>query len=139
MAETTGVPSDALRALVRTTYEFAWGVVRDGGPLSPFAFAQEDGQEPHALAYMGEAPDEALTHARKNLTELAGLARASLCWDAYLTVEGERTDAMMVEAYEAGDAHGHLWGYRYRPQDGAASASPIGTMMYLENTRPPLF
>lgn len=139
MADAAGIPSEAVRALVRTTYEFAWSVLLDGHELSPFAFAQHEGEDPHALAYMGEPPDEALTHARKNLTAIGGLARATLCWDAFLTVEGERTDAIMVEGYETGAVHGHLWGYRYRRDEGAAAASPVGKMMYLDDAKPPLF
>jgi hypothetical protein len=72
------------------------GVVPDGGPLIPFALTE--GADGRLLQrFVGElgAMQEA---ARQIVRGMQGLELAAVAWDGYLTVDGQRTDAVFVEA-----------------------------------------
>jgi hypothetical protein len=93
--------SDELTDLVFTALDHAVGSVAEGGPLIPFAVTE--GAEGRKLArFVAERLEDAQAQARLALKADADASRVALAYDGYLTVEGERTDAVFVEAQERG-------------------------------------
>ena len=76
-------------------------VIASGGPLTPFAITEVDGER--VLARFVAELAEAQQHARRSVASSANALKAAVAWDGYLTVGGERTDAVFVEASAAGD------------------------------------
>ncbi len=75
--------------------------------------------------------------ARKELRSIDTSTRCvALAWDGYLTLGGDRTEAVFAEAYELGRPKGVLFAQRYeRGQDGL---SPIGNPLKLNEEPEPL-
>lgn len=90
-----------------------------GGPLTPFVMAVKPGtaDERELLRYVAETLEDGIDAAREHLHSTA-YERCALAWDGYLTVSGERTDAVFVEAQEAGRPVGICLAQRYSFNDG---------------------
>lgn len=87
-------------------------VLASGGPLVPFAVLEVDGERAlHRFPGDLELGQQA---ARELVTSQEGMERAAVAWDGYLTVNGERTDAVFVEASEVGDPESVVLAQRYR-------------------------
>jgi hypothetical protein len=89
------------------------------GPLIPFVMAVRpgggDGRE--LLRYVAETLEDGIDAAREHL-RITAYERCALAWDGYLTVSGERTDAVFVEAQEQGRPVGICLAQRYSRSDG---------------------
>ena len=86
-------------------------VVSSGGPLVPFALIEADGER-SLQRYVGDLED-AEQQARDAVRTASGVTRAAVAWDGYLTADGERTDAVLAEASEAGDPESVLLAQQY--------------------------
>ena len=76
--------------------------VTEGGPLIPFALTEtSDGRD--LTRFATETLEEGQALARDHV-RAAGADRAAIAYDGYLTVEGDRNDAIFVEAQERGKA-----------------------------------
>lgn len=94
-------PSDAVQRLARFALDHALrSVVPEGGPLVPFALLEGEGRALHR--FVGDLV-EGQQQARDDVRTSAG-ARGAVAWDGYLTVEGQRQDAVFVEASDRGCA-----------------------------------
>lgn len=93
-------PSTELVALAELAIGHAMNsIVPGGGPLVPFCLVEKvEGRELHRFA--GEL-GQAVEHARE-FARGSGAVRAAVAWDGYLTVDGERSDALFVEASDPG-------------------------------------
>ena len=87
-------------------------VLDSGGPLVPFAVTETRGER--AISRFVGDLEEGQHQARQTIRNTGGLDRAAVAWDGYLTVNGERTDAVFVEAFEAGGSESVLLAQRYR-------------------------
>ena len=85
-------------------------VVASGGPLVPFALVHADGANSIAR-FPGDL--EAGQELARDLARHSGAERAAVAWDGYVTIDGERTDAVFAEAFERGDTESVIMAQRY--------------------------
>lgn len=107
-----GEPSEDLMDLVFTALDHAVDSIEGGGPLIPFLLVESDDGERRIHRFPGDL-EEGQHQARETARSVSGHARAAVAWDGYLTLDDVRTDALFVEASEAGDAESVLIGQRY--------------------------
>lgn len=93
--------------------------VQDGGPMIPFVIHHgPDGATLHR--FVAETFEEGQDHARA-FAWRAGPAtiRIALAYDGYLTLDGERRDAIFVQAQAAGTPTSDLFAQQYEYRSGA--------------------
>lgn len=86
-------------------------VLAGAGPLVPFSVVEVDGER-QLNRFLGDL-EEGQQQAREHVATTPGASKAAVAWDGYLTVEGQRTDAVFVEASEVGESHSVLLAQRY--------------------------
>lgn len=107
-------------------------VVPEGGPLIPFAIV-ENAEGHRALNRFMDELTAAQQHARDEVRSAPTAVRAAIAWDGYLTLDGQRQDAVFVEASDRGRAS-IVVAHRYRDVPGAAE--PIGGPVMVERGGP---
>ena len=90
----------------------AESVIASGGPLVPFAITEAGGQR--QLARFPGDLEEGQQQARTSVRSAPDAELAAVAWDGYLTVGGERADAVFVEASGRSDPESVLIAQRYR-------------------------
>ncbi|TFC85941.1 hypothetical protein [Cryobacterium sp. TMT3-29-2] len=93
--------SDGLMNLALFAIDHATSsVVPRGGPLIPFAVIEKDGDRDLHRFEVGRL--EAMVAAGRHFVrEQNDLDRVAFAWDGYLSLDGERSDAVFVEASDA--------------------------------------
>ena len=122
--------SDALMELVFVALDHGIDSVTEGGPLIPFALTEtSDGRDLTRFApgTLEEGQALARDHVRA-----AGAERAAIAYDGYLTVEGDRNDAIFVEAQERGQSDSVMFAQRYRPGGRFKKFATIGNAAFVE-------
>jgi len=101
----------------------------------PFAIlVTHDGKRSMTRFVSGD-PTDGVDAGRAALADSPdGTAAVALAWDGYLTVDGERTEAVFVESYEVGLTRSVLVAQRYERVDGALSA--LGDPVLHDETEP---
>lgn len=105
---------------------------RRSGPLIPFATVlAPEGRETTRFAGTNYDEDQAaaLTFARSG-----GFAAWAVAWDGYLTMSGERTDAILVRAARAGARNELLFAWRYERGE-AGELRTLGNPAFLGPAR----
>jgi hypothetical protein len=97
-----------------------------GGPLTPFVVVEQDGKrELHRFAT--ERLEEGQQRAREAIAALPPSATAyAMAYDGYITVQGTKFDAILVEASERGRPTGVRMAQRYTPKKFLRSFQTIG-------------
>jgi len=97
-----------------------------GGPLTPFVIVEEDGkQELHRFAT--ERLEDGQKRAREAIIALPpGATAYALAYDGYITVQGTKFDAVLVEASERGRPAGVRMAQRYIPRKFLRSFQTVG-------------
>jgi hypothetical protein len=87
-----------------------------GGPLTPFIAYEHDGKrELHRFA--AERLEDGQQRAREAIAALPPSVTAyALAYDGFITVQGKKFDAILVEASERGRAAGVRMAQRYIPK-----------------------
>jgi hypothetical protein len=87
-----------------------------GGPLTPFVVVEQDGKrELHRI--VTERLEEGPRRAKEAVAGLPSSATAyAVAYDGYITLEGTRFDAVLVEASERGRPAGVRMAQRYAPK-----------------------
>jgi len=89
------------------------GIAADG--FVPFAMVAHDDGQRKLLRFVADGHDEAVVQARNKLSTVDDDVHCvALTWDGYLTVEGKRSAAVFVEAFELGRPAGVLIAQRYK-------------------------
>jgi hypothetical protein len=91
-------------------------VVDSGGPVIPFSMIEEledEGRNKRLTRFVCDTLEEGVERARVQVRDSGGLRRAAVAWDGYLTKDGQRTDAVFVEASEAGSYESVILAQRY--------------------------
>lgn len=105
-------PSDQLMEFALFALDHATAsVVPEGGPLVPFSMTE--GEEGRKLARFPGELEAGQHHAREAVRAAADARLAAVAWDGYLTVDGQRSDAVFVEAAERGDDESVILAQRY--------------------------
>jgi hypothetical protein len=117
--------SEPLADLAFAALDHAVSSVEAGGPLIPFAMT-EDGAGRNLTRFMAEPLEEGQERARQHARAATEALRVAITFDGYLTVEGERSDAVFVEAQERGTPSGIILAQRYRPGGRFKKFSTVG-------------
>lgn len=105
-------PSDALMNFALFALDHAADSVLDsGGPLIPFALLEVNGERSLAR-FVGDL-EEGQRQARDAVNSTPSASMGAVAWDGYVTLDGERTDAVFVEASAAGDEASVILAQRY--------------------------
>lgn len=117
--------SDELMDLVFAALDHGIDSVSEGGPLIPFVLAE--GAEGRTLTrHVTELLEDGLAQAREQVRGEPGLERVAIAYDGYLTVEGERSDAIFVEGQERGRPASVVFAQRYRPGGRFRKLATVG-------------
>jgi hypothetical protein len=101
--------------------------VRDGdGPLIPFVIVEQDGKR-ELHRYAAEMLEDCERQAREAVASLPPSVTAyAFAYDGFITVQGTKFDAILVEASERGRPAGVRMAQRYTPKAGSRDFQPIG-------------
>lgn len=102
--------------------------VRDGGPVIPFVLAERAGGR-DLTRFAAETLEEAHAQARQHAGS-SDADRVVVAYDGYLTVAGERSDAVFVEAQERGSESSVIFAQRYRPGGRLRRFGTIGNAAF---------
>ena len=117
--------SDELMNLAFFALDHGVESVKEGGPLVPFAVIENaDGRS--LSRFVAETLEEGQEQARRHVRASADAVLAAVVWDGYAKIEGERTDAILVEAHERGEPASVILLQRYRPGGRLKKFSTIG-------------
>jgi len=111
--------------------------IRAGGPLVTFTLTETSEAGRTLTRFAASTFEESLNAARQFLSN-SDATRGAVAYDGYLTVQGERSDAVVVEVFEAGSAEGFVLGQRYRPKRAFKKFETVGNPAAM-GTCPPLF
>jgi hypothetical protein len=89
--------------------------VRDGRQLLPFVVTEDGDGERGFARYIEETLEGSLTLARTGVRG-SGAKRAVLVYDGFSTQKGERSQTVLLEAYEIGAPDAIVVGQRYKPR-----------------------
>lgn len=103
-----------------------------GGALIPFVVSEHESDGRKLVRFATETLQKSQAEARRYLASL-GADRAVLAWDGYVTIDGARTDAILVSAYAAGQDRSLILAQRYQP----GTAAPLGNAALI-GEEPPL-
>lgn len=106
--------SERFAELVFWALDYGIECVSTGETLIPFAAVLVDGQR-QLRRLLAEGPEAAERMLDRLLTQ-EPIEAYAYAYDGYVTLEGERSDAVFVEGAE----RGVLFAQRYRPADHAA-------------------
>jgi hypothetical protein len=111
--------------------------VRDGRQLLPFVVVEDQGGTRGFSRYIEETLEGSLSLARSGVRE-SGALRAVLVYDGFSTQKGERSQTVLLEAYEGGAADAVVIGQRYKPPEPEERFAVVGNPAEL-GTSEPLF
>jgi hypothetical protein len=101
-------PDELMEFALLTLDWAADALISSGGHIAPFSLMQtrdqaEAGKKGELTMFVSKAPENGLEQARTTVRNTTDVLLAAVAWDGYLTMEGQRTDAVVVEASAAGD------------------------------------
>lgn len=115
--ETTSEPTENLMELVFLALDHGIDSVRSGSPLIPFFMTE--GDEKKLQRFAAERLEEGVAKAQEAASSLDAATQAyAIAHDGYITVEGTKYDAILVEAAERGSPTGFVFAQRCRPKKG---------------------
>lgn len=119
-------PSEELMEVAFFALDHAVSSVSEGGPLVPFLLTAK-GEERDLQRFVADTLEESLEEARDAANGLGQEVGAyAIGHDGYVTVEGEKFDALFIEAAERSDPEAVVLAQRYRPKKGLKKFKAIG-------------
>jgi len=114
-AASVGEPSEELTAAVWEAVKHGMEWIQEvGGPLRPFMF-QWNGEERVQSVLMGESMEDSVAMGKELSNGLGDeVDGCVIAWDGYVTIAGDRSDALFFHAQERGDPVSHVLVQRYR-------------------------
>lgn len=105
-----------------------------GGLLLPFTVT-DDGSNVEVTQFGAERLEEALTNARASLEDAGRFARVVLVWDGYYKKDGETSDAVLLEAFDAESVVGLKFAQPYEKTGMSPNLiEPFGNVKLLSDT-----
>jgi len=87
--------------------------------LTPFVMAEKDGDQRILTRFMDERLERGVEQAKKFIEEKKdNFDRYAIAWDGFVTIEGIKWDAMLVEAGDKMSETGILLCQRYQKKKG---------------------
>lgn len=115
--------------------------VKGGGPLIPFAVAETNGKKtlnrfvPEDFSKM----DECLQKAHAFIANISPTPDfVAITFDGRVTIQGEKTDAIMVKGFDKTQDEGFVFAQRYKPKAFLRKLKTIGNAGYLGNEPNPM-
>lgn len=84
-----------------------------GGPLVPFTMVSEQSGKKQLTRFASERIEDGVEKAKASVVASGATAMYAIVWDGFITLEGRRWDAILVEAGEASQEFGALFSQRY--------------------------
>lgn len=100
------------------------------GPLIPFVMLETTGQR-NLKRYVAEKLEDGLNEALKDVQNDKDCDFAILVYDGYLTIDGQKYDAVIVKGFDRKDKIGYQIGQRYEPSKFLKSFKLIGNAAYI--------
>lgn len=109
-------PSEEFASFFFLAIDHGFGTIESGGgPLTPFAMTLSLSGEKSLHRFAPDRLEQGLEMARSHVAaNRESISKYAIAWDGYVTLGGERTDAILVEAGERGDKRALLFCQRYR-------------------------
>ena len=109
-------PSEELMAAVWEAVKHGMESIQElGGPLRPFMFRWK-GEERLQSVLMGESMEDSVAMGKEMANGLGDeVDGCVIAWDGYVTIAGDRSDALFFHAQERGEAVSHVLVQRYAP------------------------
>ena len=86
----------------------------DAAPLIPFAIYFENKGEKKIERFLTERLEDGPDKAKERIDSLCGsISRFAIAWDGYVTIEGKKWDAIIVESGSSDLDSGYLMCQRY--------------------------
>ena len=105
--------------------------VREGGALIPFLITDVAGER-KLERFVANRLEESLSRAQEAAQALPRSASAyALAHDGFVTIEGERMDAILVEAAERSSAQALVFAQRYRSKKFFRKFASIGNAVMI--------
>jgi hypothetical protein len=122
--------SDELVELAFRALDLGIKSVREGGPLIPFAMTDAPGGG-EITTFATELLEEGQEEARRHVREEGAADRVAIAYDGYLSVEGDRSDAILVEAQERGMTTCLVFAQRYKPAGRLSPFESVGNAAFV--------
>ena len=91
------------------------------------------------ITIVADSADESLAIAQKNVNGFDARTKAfAFAYDGFVSMQGERSDAIYVEAAYTGFHHIYVFVQRYNPSQAAKPVARIGNWAYLQQNEPRL-
>ena len=112
-----------LSDLVGKAIDHGIGSIEDAqGPLIPFTLVLQDNPDPRErkltlTRHVGEYLEEGLLAAQTSITPKSGSLMYALAWDGFVTIDGRKWDAILVEAGDSLNPDGIIFAQRYETRE----------------------
>ena len=127
-------PPDILIKLAREAIDLAIECVSTGETLIPFIMTE--GAEGAIITIVGESIEKSNKIAREKIHEFdKGTDAFAFAYDGFLTLKGDRADAIFVEVGERTDNKIFVFTQRYKYQKNSNSLQRIGNWECLETMK----
>jgi hypothetical protein len=102
--------------------------IQDGAePLIPFVISEQADSKRKLSRYMADRLEESVAQARLAVSQLPSDVTAyAVAHDGYVTIEGTKYDAILVEASERGRTTAVIMAQRYIPKTAQQSFQRVG-------------
>ena len=125
---------EPLYDLVRQAIDLAMQCVDTGETLMPFIMTE--GEPGAVISIMADSADESLALAQKTVNDFDKRTEAfAFAYDGFITMHGERTDAIYIEASFPGSQHIYVFVQRYCPAHSDKPATKVGNWVYLQSNQ----
>lgn len=134
MAVETQKISQPLLQLVLNTFDHAVELMRGKGkgPFPPVLMFESHEDAHEAVSFLDKDPRKAIDLARARVSELpATKKRYAIAFFGYVTINGTRMEAILVDAGERGDPHGFTYFQRMRTRKLLATFGRIGQPVWM--------
>jgi hypothetical protein len=120
--------SEELIEFVFAALDHGTSMVEAGGTLIPFVMSETvEGRE--LTRFVSETLEDGREQAKRHASA-SRADRVGVVYDGYLTVEGERSDSIFVEAQERGTDSSVIFAQRYRPRGRLRKFSTVGNAAF---------
>lgn len=109
-------PSEQFTDFFFLAIDHGFGSIEDGaGPLVPFAMTVDLTGQKNLHRFVTERLEDGVELAREHVDgHRESISMYAIAWDGYVTMDGERSDAICVEAADREDSLAVLFCQRYR-------------------------
>jgi hypothetical protein len=105
--------------------------IREAGPLVPFAIYHQDGKR-EIHRFVTESLEDGPVQARHAVAALPPSVSAyAIAYDGFVTIQGTKYAAILVEASERGKPQGIIMAQRYSPKKFFRKLQTIGNAAHI--------